>query len=72
VRGLYSGAVLTVEHNGALDAALVLRTIFQQDGKTWLRAGAGIVEQSRPDREFQETCEKLRSVALHLVARHAP
>lgn len=66
-RGLYSGAVLTVDHLGALDAALVLRTIFQQDGKTWLRAGAGIVEQSRPDREFEETCEKLRSVALHLV-----
>lgn len=68
VRGLYSGAVLTIDHKGALDAALVLRTIFQQSGKTWLRAGAGIVEQSRPEREFEETCEKLRSVALHLVA----
>ncbi|MGH3794137.1 MAG: salicylate synthase [Pseudonocardiaceae bacterium] len=66
-RGLYSGAVLTVDHTGALDAALVLRTIFQQGGKTWLQAGAGIVEQSRPEREFEETCEKLRSVALHLV-----
>ncbi|MGH4022108.1 MAG: salicylate synthase [Pseudonocardiaceae bacterium] len=72
VRGLYSGAVLAVDHNGALDAALVLRTIFQQDGKTWLRAGAGIVEQSRPEREFEETCEKLRSVALHLVAQDSP
>lgn len=66
-RGLYSGAVLTVDHTGAMDAALVLRTIFQQPGRTWLRAGAGIVEQSQPDREFEETCEKLRSVALHLV-----
>lgn len=67
-RGLYSGAVLTIDHTGAMDAALVLRTIFHQHGRTWLRAGAGIVEQSRPDREFEETCEKLRSVALHLVA----
>lgn len=66
-RGLYSGAVLTVDQSGALDAALVLRTIFQRDGKTWLRAGAGIVEQSRPERELEETCEKLRSVALHVV-----
>ena len=66
-RGLYSGAVLTVDESGALDAALVLRTIFQQDGKTWLRAGAGIVEHSRPEREFEETCEKLRSVAQHVV-----
>lgn len=67
-RGLYSGAVLTVDHTGAMDAALVLRTIFQQHGRTWLRAGAGIVGQSQPDREFEETCEKLRCVALHLVA----
>lgn len=66
-RGLYSGAVLTVDQSGALDAALVLRTIFQRAGRTWLRAGAGIVEQSRPEREFEETCEKLRSVALHVV-----
>lgn len=66
-RGLYSGAVLTVDQNGALDAALVLRTIFERAGTAWLRAGAGIVDQSTPDREFQETCEKLRSVALHLV-----
>ncbi|MGH3692688.1 MAG: salicylate synthase [Pseudonocardiaceae bacterium] len=71
LRGLYSGAVLTVDHRGGLDAALVLRTIFQQDGKTWLQAGAGIVEQSRPEREFEETCEKLRSVALHLVAQES-
>ncbi|MDQ3761415.1 MAG: salicylate synthase [Actinomycetota bacterium] len=69
MRGLYSGAVLTIDHRGVLDAALVLRTIFQQDGKTWLQAGAGIVEQSEPEREFEETCEKLRSVALHLVAQ---
>ncbi|CAM01971.1 anthranilate synthase component 1/salicylate synthetase [Saccharopolyspora erythraea NRRL 2338] len=66
-RGLYSGAVLTVDHAGTMDAALVLRTVFQQDGRTWLRAGAGIVGQSEPEREFEETCEKLRSVALHLV-----
>lgn len=66
-RGLYSGAVLTVDQSGALDAALVLRTIFERDGHTWLRAGAGIVEQSKPEREFEETCEKLRSVALHVV-----
>ena len=71
VRGLYSGAVLTIDHKGTLDAALVLRTIFQQNGKTWLRAGAGIVEQSRPEREFEETCEKLRSVALHLVVEES-
>ncbi|WP_367127403.1 salicylate synthase [Saccharothrix sp. HUAS TT1] len=66
-RGLYSGAVLCYDADGAMDAALVLRTVFQQDGRTWLRAGAGIVEQSRPERELTETSEKLSSVARYLV-----
>lgn len=66
-RGLYSGAVLTVDADGSLDAALVLRTVFQRDGQTWLRAGAGIVEHSTPEREFEETCEKLRSTSRFLV-----
>ncbi|GAA2622613.1 MULTISPECIES: salicylate synthase [Streptomyces] len=66
-RGLYSGAVLTFDSGGGLDAALVLRTVFQQDGRTWLRAGAGIVEQSRPERELTETCEKMASVATYIV-----
>ncbi|HEX4359828.1 MAG TPA: salicylate synthase [Pseudonocardia sp.] len=66
-RGLYSGVVLTADADGALDAALVLRTVFQQGGRTWLRAGAGIVEQSTPERELEETREKLRSISRFLV-----
>jgi salicylate synthase len=66
-RGLYGGTVLAVDSDGGLDAALVLRALYQQHGRTWLQAGAGIVEQSYPDREFEETCEKLRSVALNIV-----
>ncbi|WP_232668446.1 salicylate synthase [Pseudonocardia sp. TRM90224] len=66
-RGLYSGAVLTVDHTGSMDAALVLRSAYRQNGRTWLRAGAGIVGQSTPEREYEETCEKLDSVARFLV-----
>jgi salicylate synthase len=66
-RGLYAGAVFSTDHTGAIDAALVLRTAFSTGEKTWLRAGAGIVAQSRPEREFTETCEKLSSVAGYLV-----
>lgn len=66
-RGLYAGAVLICDAHGALDAALVLRSVFQQDGRCWLQAGAGLVRHSRPEREHEETCEKLRSVAHHLV-----
>lgn len=67
-RGLYSGSVFTIAATGEMDAALVLRSAYRQAGRTWLRAGAGIVGQSTPDREFEETCEKLESVARHLVA----
>ncbi|MCG8915752.1 salicylate synthase [Actinokineospora sp. PR83] len=71
-RGLYGGAVLTVDESGALDAALVLRTVYRARGRTWLRAGAGIVGQSEPAREFEETCEKLDSVARFLVPAQVP
>lgn len=71
-RGLYSGAVISADADGSLDAALVLRTAFQRDGRTWLRAGAGIVGASRPERELEETREKLRSVSRFLVPAVAP
>ena len=35
--------------------------------RAWLRAGAGVVGASRPEREYEETCEKLASVAPYLV-----
>ncbi|MGB2721353.1 MAG: salicylate synthase [Rhodococcus sp. (in: high G+C Gram-positive bacteria)] len=68
-RGLYSGAVVKASSTGELEAALVLRAVYEQRGSSWLRAGAGIVGQSTPDREFDETCEKLASVAPYLVRK---
>lgn len=67
-RGLYSGCVLIADSDGGLDAALVLRAFYQRAGRTWLHAGAGLVALSTPEREFRETCEKLQSVSLHLIA----
>lgn len=69
-RGLYSGAVVMVSADGGLDAALTLRAAYECDGKTWLRAGAGLIEESEPEREFEETCEKLSTLAPYLIARH--
>ncbi|MFC8086295.1 salicylate synthase [Streptomyces sp. NPDC057340] len=65
-RGLYGGAVFRGSSRGALDAALVLRTLIGTETEAWLRAGAGVTAQSRPERETEETCEKLRSVAPYL------
>ena len=58
-----------ISADGGLDAALTLRAAYEQDGQTWLRAGAGIVQASQPEREFEETCEKLATLAPYLVAR---
>lgn len=68
-RGLYSGAVVALTADGELDATLALRAAYERDGRTWLRAGAGIIAESSPEREFEETCEKLESLAPYLVAR---
>jgi salicylate synthetase len=68
-RELYSGAVVRFSADGGLDAALTLRTVYERDGRTWLRAGAGIIAASDPAREFEETCEKLATLAPYLVAR---
>ena len=54
---------------GGLDAALTLRAAYEHQGRTWLRAGAGVIGASQPDREFEETCEKLATLAPYLVAR---
>ena len=66
-RGLYSGGVLTYDQDGTLDVALVLRTAFQDKKETWVRVGAGIVKLSNPERELEETKEKVGSIINRLV-----
>lgn len=67
-RGLYSGCVLIADSNGALDATLVLRSAYRDGDRYWLQAGAGLVPHSTPEREWEETCEKLTSVGPYLCA----
>lgn len=66
-RDLYSGGVLTYDSGGAIDIALVLRTAFQNKQESWVRVGAGIVKLSNPEREFEETKEKVGSIINRLV-----
>jgi salicylate synthase len=72
-RELYGGAICMVDGSGALDSAVVLRSLYQrQEGTAWLRAGAGIVADSLPSREYDETTSKLRSVAGCLIPAGKP
>ncbi|MDF2606940.1 MAG: anthranilate synthase subunit [Bacillales bacterium] len=60
-RGLYSGAVGYLSTNGNLDFALAIRTIILKDELAYIQAGAGIVYDSDPESEYEETINKLKS-----------
>lgn len=57
-RGVYAGSLGYVSFGGNLDMAITLRTIVVADGVAYVQAGAGVVADSRPEREFDETLEK--------------
>ena len=57
-RGVYAGALGYVGFGGNLDMAITLRTVVVAEGVAYVQAGAGIVADSRPEREFEETLEK--------------
>ena len=61
-RGPYAGVVGYFSLNGALDTAIAIRTLFAQDESLYLRAGAGIVADSQPEREWQECDGKLAAL----------
>ena len=70
-RGAYAGAVAHIAPGAReLDACITIRTAVVRRGRAWLRAGAGIVADSRPERELEETDEKLSAMrrALEAVA----
>ena len=57
-RGCYAGSLGYVGFGGSLDMAITLRTIVIAGGTAYVQAGAGVVADSNPSREFQETLEK--------------
>src|SRR5712692_181581 len=57
-RGVYAGSLGYVSFGGNLDMAITLRTIVVAGGDAYVQAGAGVVADSRPEREFEETLEK--------------
>ena len=61
-RGPYAGAVGHFDYHGNMDTCIALRTIVVQDGKAYVQAGAGIVADSQPDKEYQETLNKARGL----------
>ena len=69
-RGVYSGAVGWLNWHGDADTAIAIRTAVIKDGRLHVQAGAGIVHDSDPAKEWEETMSKGRAL-FRAVARAA-
>ena len=65
-RGHYGGAIGYLQADGTLDTAIVIRAALVRDGIAHVRAGAGVVHDSIPEREAEETRQKA-SVVLRAI-----
>jgi anthranilate synthase component 1 len=61
-RGPYAGAVGYLDFSGNVDTAIALRTLVAAGGKAWVQAGAGVVADSDPGREYEECLAKAAAV----------
>ena len=61
-RGLYGGAVGYISFSGNMDTAIAIRTLLIKDNTAYLGVGAGIVADSVPENEFEETMSKGRAL----------
>ena len=61
-RGAYGGALGYISYNGNMDLAITIRTLEVEGERVSIQAGAGIVYDSDPRREFEETCHKARGM----------
>ncbi|MDN5862909.1 MAG: chorismate-binding protein, partial [Salinisphaera sp.] len=70
-RGVYGGAVGYLAGNGSMDLAIAIRTAVLKDGQIHVQAGGGIVADSQPTAEWEETMNKARAVmrAAAMAAR---
>lgn len=61
-RGAYAGAVGHVDYSGNMDTCIAIRTMLVHDDRIFVQAGAGIVADSDPAREYEETVNKARAL----------
>jgi len=61
-RGIYGGSVGYFAANGAMDHCIALRTAVVKDDVMYVQAGGGVVADSDPEAEYQESCNKARAL----------
>jgi anthranilate synthase component 1 len=69
-RGIYAGAILYLDFSGNLDSCIAIRTMVVKKGLASVQAGAGLVADSVPQREYQETVNKARALIAALEVAH--
>jgi anthranilate synthase component 1 len=70
-RGPYGGAVGYFDFSGNMDTAITIRTIVHKDGVAHIQAGGGVVYDSVPDTEYQETLNKARATLQAITEAEA-
>ena len=65
-RGPYAGAVGYIDFSGAMDTCIALRTVVIAGGRAYVQSGAGIVADSAPESEFDETLNKAKGLLVSL------
>jgi anthranilate synthase component 1 len=70
-RGPYAGAVGYIDFGGAMDTCIALRTVVVAGGKAYVQSGAGIVADSVPENEFEETLNKAKGMLVALAMTSA-
>ena len=70
-RGVYGGSVGYFGFSGTMDLCITIRTVLIKDGRVYLQAGAGIVADSDPEKEFEECVNKAKGVlkAVEMAAK---
>ncbi|AGI48411.1 anthranilate synthase, component I [Thermoplasmatales archaeon BRNA1] len=61
-RGIYGGGIGYIDFSGNLDLCIAIRIAYKKNGKVFIRSGAGIVADSVPDKEFDESLNKAAAV----------
>jgi anthranilate synthase component 1 len=69
-RGIYAGGILYLDFAGNLDSCIALRTMVIKNGVAYIQAGGGIVADSSPQREYQESVNKSKALQRALEAAH--
>ena len=68
-RGIYTGAVGYMGFDGGMDLNIAIRTFVIKNGRAYFQAGGGIVADSEPQAEYQETLDKARALMAALGLR---